>query len=243
MLQDLLTISFLVFLEGILSADNALVLAILVKHLPQRLRARALLYGLAGALVFRLIAILLARWILQIWWLQGLGALYLSYLTVEYFWRRGEAEKLNRATARRGFWKTVIAVELTDIAFAIDSVLVAVAVSDKVWVVYTGAIIGTLLMRLAATVIVGLLQRYPQMESMAYLLVGWIAIRLFAETWESFSVVVLKHAHEQVLLPDWLFWIVMIVILAVGSVWAYRHPAQEIAKPDESPIGQDRKRA
>ena len=90
MWQDSLTVGLLVLLEGVLSADNALVLAILVRHLPERAQKRALLYGLAGAFLFRGIAILLAKWILQVWWLQGIGAIYLAYLTIEYF-RVGES--------------------------------------------------------------------------------------------------------------------------------------------------------
>ncbi|HZH98751.1 MAG TPA: hypothetical protein VEX38_07245, partial [Fimbriimonadaceae bacterium] len=82
---DLSAVLFLVLLEGLLSADNALVLAILVRHLPRDEQKKALLYGLAGAFVFRLIAILFAAVVLKQWWLQAIGAAYLLFLPIKHF--------------------------------------------------------------------------------------------------------------------------------------------------------------
>lgn len=227
MWQDFLTVGLLVLLEGVLSADNALVLAILVRHLPERLQKRALLYGLGGALLFRGIAILLAKWILQIWWLQGLGALYLAYMTVDYF-RVGESEKeRRRSAAGRSFWMTVVVVELTDIAFAVDSIMVAVALSRKLWVVYTGAVLGTILMRLAANAAVAMLRKYPATEGVAYVLIGWTAVKLGFETYENFGVAVLGHPHHGHILPEWLFWTVLGLIVLAGSVISFRKPAKK----------------
>ncbi len=168
-------------LEALLSADNALVLAIMVKHLPEAQRKKALLYGLGGAFIFRLVAILFASVVLQQWWLQGVGALYLLYLPVKHFIQSSKADGKTKPVGA-GFWQTVFAVELTDIAFAIDSVLAGVAFinnkQDKIWVVYVGAMIGIILLRLAANLFVKLLDRYPVFDHVAYLLVGWVGVKL-----------------------------------------------------------------
>src|SRR3954466_9191549 len=74
------TVLMLVFLEGLLSADNALVLAVMVRHLPKGQQKRALRYGIWGAFVFRLIAILLASYLLAFWHFKVVGGLYLLYL-------------------------------------------------------------------------------------------------------------------------------------------------------------------
>src|SRR4051794_36194650 len=89
---DIASVVALVLLEGLLSADNALVLAIMVRHLPKQQQQRALLYGLVGAFVFRLVAILLASFVLKLWWLQAIGAAYLLYLPFKHF-LKGQAAK------------------------------------------------------------------------------------------------------------------------------------------------------
>src|SRR5271155_4303336 len=77
----------LMVLEVILSGDNALILAVLVKHLPDGGRRKALYYGLLGAFVFRFVAILLALYLVQLWYLRGIGAFYLAYLSIKHFIR------------------------------------------------------------------------------------------------------------------------------------------------------------
>lgn len=184
--SDLPAIGFLVFLEGVLSIDNALVLALIVTGLPHNQRKKALTYGIAGAVVFRLIAIMLATYLMQWRWVKFVGGGYLLYLAIKFWWdkRKEAAEKAagHKAPKKvRGFWSTVVIVELTDIAFAIDSILTAVALTKKVAVVMTGGILGLLLMRYAASVFVKLLERYPRFESTAYLLVFLIGIKLIVD--------------------------------------------------------------
>lgn len=242
--DDIPKIFFLVLLEGLLSADNALVMAIMVQHLPKPLQQKALLYGLGGAFVFRAIAILLASYILALWWLQLLGAGYLIYVTLKHFLKSGKAKNVH--AVGQGFWGTVVAVELADIAFAIDSVLAAVAfVHDehKLWVVYTGAIIGVIMLRFAAGVFVKLLERFPALDHVAYLLVGWVGVKLLFAAGESFSRNYKSSLSFEIHhMPQPIFWGVMIAILVVGVGYAIKHrnpePAasvEEIAEQLEEP--------
>lgn len=78
-------IGTLVILEGLLSADNALVLAVMVKHLPVEKRKKALFYGLLGAYTFRFIAIGAGVFLIKLWWVKILGAGYLAWLSIKYF--------------------------------------------------------------------------------------------------------------------------------------------------------------
>ena len=221
MYDDILVIGTLILLEGLLSADNALVLAVLVRHLDPPLRQKALLYGIVGALILRFGALLSAVWIIKFWFLQGLGALYLAYLCLAHFLRRRAPHRLAPRSTRAGFWKTVLLVELADLAFAVDSVLVAVALSEKLWVIYTGVVIGMIVMRFAAGVTVRLLDRMPVLEDVAYLLVGWISVKLFFGTYESFSASVWNQPFAEHLLPAWLFWSVTGLIIFGGLAYGY----------------------
>ena len=83
--SDFLTIGLLVLLEGLLSADNALVLAILVLGLPREEQRQALRYGIIGAFAFRILATMLAVQLIQFGWVKLVGAAYLLYLTFKHF--------------------------------------------------------------------------------------------------------------------------------------------------------------
>ena len=238
-IDNLIAVGTLVFLEGILSADNALVLALLVRPLPTALQRKARLYGLAGAFAFRGLSILAAQWVIKVWWLQGLGALYLAYLGVAHFVRHRTLHHHEARQAPRSFWRIVVTVELTDIAFAVDAVLVAVALSDQLWVIYAGAVIGILAMRFAAGFFVSLLHRFPQVENMAYILVGWISIKLLFATFETFSAAVLQRPHPGHILPTWLFWTVLGLIVLLGGWYASRHPGEPARAPQEFPPAEE----
>ena len=240
-LGDLPVIGILVLLEGLLSADNALVLAIMVRHLKPDLQRKALLYGLGGAFVFRFIAIALATYILTLWWLQLIGALYLVFITIKHFLVHSKKEDTKTQRKPLGFWQTVVLVELTDIAFAVDSVLAAVGMvkgPDKIWVVYVGALIGVVLLRFAASYFIKLLDRFPGLEHLAYTLVGWVGIKLLLMAGHNFTVwwdeknpkdplgyVIPQMNHS-------VFWIVMGLIITVGTVLVVANARKENGASD-----------
>lgn len=186
-LADLITIALLVVLEGLLSADNALVLAILVLGLPKKDQRKALRYGILGAFFFRILAILLAVHLIQVAFVKLIGAAYLLWLTYSHFFGRAEGEDrraIKPATAMLGlspFWATVLKVELTDIVFAVDSILVAVAMSPKTWVIITGGILGIVAMRLVIGQLLRIVRRYPALVDAAFIIIGWVAIKLLVE--------------------------------------------------------------
>ena len=211
--SDLPVIGLLIFLEGILSIDNALVLALIVRNLPPEQHKRALSYGIIGAVVFRCIAIVLAAYLMQMRWIKFVGGGYLLYLAYDYFSSgNSKEEKEARYIKKRGFWMTVLIVELTDIAFAVDSILTAVALTKKVWVVLTGGVIGLIMMRYAATVFIGLLKRFPRFESTAYFLVAIIGIKLFLDGFHLPGV----DFHSPGSPAFWFFWGAMIASLVYG---------------------------
>lgn len=181
-------IGTLVILEGLLSADNALVLAVMVKHLPEKQRKKALFYGLLGAYAFRFIAIGIGVFLIKLWWVKVIGALYLAWLAIKYFKdkRAGNEEETVEGINKTGllirlfgtFWGTVVAVELMDIAFSVDSVLAAFGISDKVWVLLLGGMLGVLMMRGIAGVFIKLIDRIPELETSAYVLILIIATKM-----------------------------------------------------------------
>ena len=184
--QDFATIGVLVLLEGVLSADNALVMAIMVLGLPREYHHKALRYGLIGGFGFRTLATLLAVYLIHVAWVKLAGGLYLFYLAAVHFRGRAGGESSEPPKAKPGFglsafWATVVRVELVNLAFSIDSILVAVAMSRKTWVVVMGGILGILAMRIVAGQLIEIIRRYPALVDGAFVIIAWVGFKLLAE--------------------------------------------------------------
>ncbi|WP_261304575.1 TerC family protein [Paenibacillus andongensis] len=173
-------IGTLVLLEGLLSADNALVLAVMVKHLPKEQQKKALFYGLLGAYIFRFIAIGVGTFLVQITWIKVLGGAYLLWIAISNLFFKKNEEEGEVQNKGLSFWRTVLAVEVMDIAFSVDSVLAAFGVSDQVWVLFLGGIIGVLMMRGVAQVFLKLIDKIPELEKAAFILIIIIGLKMIA---------------------------------------------------------------
>lgn len=197
----------LIYLEGILSIDNAAVLGAMVAQLPRHdpipwprwlqflhhpthrflggQQSAALKAGLFGAYLGRGAMLFIAAWVVRNKWLLLLGGFYLIFLAVSHFAAEEEEEsgaaRAPVSAAARSFWIVVLNVELADLAFSLDNVVAAVALSRLMWVVLTGVFLGILTMRFAAGIFTRLIEREPILEEAAYLLVMVIGLELFAE--------------------------------------------------------------
>jgi len=226
--SDLLTIALLVGLEGLLSADNALVMAIMVLGLPRRDHRKALRYGLLGGFAFRVAATVLAVHLIRLILVKLFGALYLLYLTYTHFWGHENREdrrsppKAKRWLGLPPFWATVVRVELINLAFSIDSILVAVAMSPKLWVVVTGGILGIVAMRLVVGQLLVLVQRYPALVDGAFIIIAWVGIKLCVEYLHDAQ-------YTELEIPRWLSLGLIVVIFLISYVYArFQGPVEQI---------------
>ena len=219
---DFITIALLVALEGMLSVDNAMVLAVLVLGLPQhRQRRNALRYGMAGAFVFRGVATALAIYLIRLLWVKLVGATYLLYLVYRHFGGDQTAEERRAPREAKAwiglppFWATVVKVELTDLVFAIDSILVGVAMSPKIWVVITGGFLGIVMMRLLIGQLLSIVERYPPLVDGAFVIISWVGAKLLVE---------FLHANGYIGLeiPTWFSLVLIVIIFSVAFVYAIR---------------------
>ena len=235
-LSDFVTIALLVLLEGLLSADNALVLAILVLGLPREQQQKALRYGILGAFVFRILAVLLAVYLIKVSWVKLIGALYLLYLSYTHFFTGGGSEarrEIKKAAPWLGlsaFWATVVKVELTDLVFAVDSILVAVAMSPKTWVVITGGILGIVTMRLVIGQLLVLVRRYPAIVDGAFIIIAWVGIKLLVEYMR-----VQGWIHIEI--NKWFSFGLIVVIFLISYAYARRvGPATEAVEDEATEL-------
>jgi YkoY family integral membrane protein len=219
-LSDFATVALLVALEGLLSADNAMVLAVLVLGLPKARQKKALRYGIGGAFAFRTLATLLAVYLIRLGWVKLVGAAYLLYLVYRHFGTGDAAERRASPPAKpafglSAFWATVVKVELTDLVFALDSILVAVAMSPKIWVVVTGGLLGIVMMRLLIGQLLALIERYPPLVDGAFVIIAWVAIKLVSEFLHGAGYIALE-------IPTPISLGLIVVIFAVSYLYARR---------------------
>ena len=230
--QDLVTIGLLVGLEGLLSADNALVMAIMVLGLPRRDQKKALRYGLFGGFGLRVLATVLAVYLIRVAWVKLLGGGYLLYLTWQHFRQSGGAEARRtppRAVAAFGLsalWATIFKVEMVNLAFSVDSILVAVAMSPKAWVVMTGGVLGIVALRLVVGQLLVLIQRYPALVDGAFVIIAWVGFKLLVEYFHTIG-----WLHFEI--PKWLSIGLIIIIFVVAFIYARRQGPQAPKTDDD----------
>src|SRR5262245_59562048 len=202
-----------------------MVLAVLVLGLPRHQQQKALRYGILGAFAFRITATIFAAYMIQVAWVQLIGGLYLLYLPYQHFWGHDNAAGRRAFKPARpwlglsAFWATVAKVELTDIVFAVDSILVAVAMSNKLWVIITGGILGIVAMRLVIGQLLALVTRYPALVDGAFVIIAWVGIKLLMEYLHSLGII-----HFEI--PKWLSLGLIVVIFAVSYWYARRSGPQ-----------------
>ena len=177
----------IMILEIVLSIDNAAVLAAMVKELPKEQQKKALTYGIAGAYVFRGLALLFASVLIKLVWLKVAGGLYLMYLAYNALSTNVEQGGESKMTIKIPFlsalWSTIVAIEMMDLVFSIDNVFAAVAFTPNLWLICGGVFVGILAMRFATTKFVKVLEKNPILERVAYWVIGALGLKLVSSYW------------------------------------------------------------
>ena len=224
----LLLLPLLVALEAVLSADNAIALAAISRQLRDpRHQGQALNFGLGLALVFRLLLIAVARWVLDFWPLQLLASGYLLWLCISNLLPSGEAAaeagadhapEPGSAHHDRSLLAVVGTLALTDLAFSLDSVAAAVAVSDNLLLVMAGGVIGVVALRLTSALFIRWLSVFRHLETAGYLAVGLVGVRLL-----------IRLAAPNLVPPEW----VLLALVGMLFVWGF---SSRFPSPDPSEL-------
>ncbi len=199
----------LILLEAILSADNAIALAAIVRSLPDpKEEAWALRYGLIGAFVLRVVLIFTATWVIKYWQFELAGALYLLWLAGKFFLEKSQEGHDTHHPVRMAskLWQVVALVSLTDLAFSLDSVTAAVAVAQETWLVLIGGVAGIITLRFLAGLFIQWLAEFTHLESAGYLIVMLVGLRLLV-----------KVFSDSLVPPEWL----MLSCIGLVFLWGF----------------------
>jgi YkoY family integral membrane protein len=210
-----LLLIILITLEAVLSADNAIALAAIAQGLQgEKLQRQALNFGLVAAYVLRMTLIFTATWVIQFWQFELLGAAYLLWLVFKYFTSNEDEQHHHHGPKFTSFWQAIPMIALTDLAFSLDSVTTAIAISEKTWLVIAGGTIGVITLRFLAGLFIRWLDEYVHLEDAGYITVGFVGLRLL-----------LRVVAPSLVPPQWL----LISAVALVFVWGFseRVPQQD----------------
>jgi YkoY family integral membrane protein len=202
-----LVLIILIFLEAVLSADNAIALAAIAQGLEdKKLERQALNIGLVFAYVLRIGLILTATWIQKFWQFELLGGAYLLWLVFQHFTAPEGTDSQHHGPRFNSLWQAIPVLALTDLAFSLDSVTTAIAVSQETWLVLTGATIGIITLRFMAGLFIRWLDEFLYLEDAGYITVALVGLRLL-----------LKVVNDTIVPPEWL----MISAIALIFLWGF----------------------
>jgi len=208
----------LVVLEAVLSADNAIALAAIAKSVKDpKAQQQALDIGLVGAYVLRISLIFAATWVIKYWQFELLGAMYLLWLVFNYFYSSEEDRDREKTLGTKSLWQIVPTIAITDLAFSLDSVTSAIAITEDTWLIVAGGTIGIVILRFLAGLFIRWLQEYTYLEDAGFITVGFVGIRLLLKVW-----------LPDYLIPEWI----TIAVVAVFFAWGFSK--KELVESDSS---------
>ncbi len=216
----------LVFLEAVLSADNAIALAAIAQGLEDKnLERQALNIGLVVAYVLRITLLLTATEVQKFWQFEILGAAYLLWLVFQHFTSQEIEDDHHHGPRFASLWQAIPVIAFTDLAFSLDSVTTAIAVSQETWLVLTGTTIGIVTLRFMAGLFIRWLDEFANLEDAGYITVALVGLRLL-----------LKVVNDDFVPPEWL----MITAIAIIFTWGFskrtlkESPQVEVEKSEVS---------
>jgi YkoY family integral membrane protein len=209
----------LVFLEAVLSADNAIALAAIAQGLEdKKLERQALNIGLVFAYVLRITLLLTATWVQKFWQFELLGAAYLLWLVFQHFTSQEEEDNHHHGPKYSSLWQIIPIIAFTDLAFSLDSVTTAIAVSQETWLVLTGTTIGIVTLRFMAGLFIRWLDEYENLADAGYITVAFVGLRLL-----------IKVINDALVPPQWI----MVSAIAIVLTWGFSKRTEAEIKTEE----------
>ena len=212
--SEILTLlPILISLEILLSADNAVALASLTKSLKNSTeRTNALNIGITISLLFRILLILLSSFLLKFLFIRIFAGLYLIYLFFSNVILKNKktdnsvTDDISTTNKNFDFLKVVALLSITDLAFSIDSITTAVAISDQYILIVIGALIGVIALRFTSEIFLRLLEYFIRLEMAGYIAILIIGVKL-----------ILNTLVKESFLPDYYFYI----LIFISFVWGF----------------------
>jgi YkoY family integral membrane protein len=223
--HTLLLLPVLIALEAVLSADNAIALAAITRGLEDpELEQKALNIGLVGAYVLRMSLILASTWVINYWQFELAGAAYLLWLVFQYFTgknKEGEDEGEAHTPRFASLWQAIPVIAFTDLAFSLDSVTTAIAISKETWLILIGGTIGVITLRFMAGFFIKWLEEFEYLEDAGYVTVSFVGLRLLVRVF-----------NDSLVPPEWL----MVTLVGICFAWGFSKRKATLETAESVPV-------
>ena len=172
-LEFLMALGSIIVLDLVLAGDNAVVIAMASRNLPEAIRKKAVYIGTGGAIVIRLLMTLLAVWVLTIPFLQAVGGLVLIPIAIKLLKPAGDHENITTAA---DFWQAIKTIVIADAAMGIDNVLaIAGAAGGDFLLVILGLLISVPIIVWGSQLIGQWMQKYSWLIYIGSGILAWTA--------------------------------------------------------------------
>ena len=163
----------IIWINIILSGDNAVVIALAARTLPPEQQRKAILFGSGAAVVFRIVLTVVAVKLLALSYLQVIGVALLLWIGVQLL--SGEDEEEGEAKEHGGLMAAVRTILIADIVMSLDNVIaVAAAAKGSTTLLMIGLAISIPLVVFGSTLMIKLMERFPIIVTLGAALIGWV---------------------------------------------------------------------
>jgi YkoY family integral membrane protein len=181
------------------------------------MQRRALNFGLVIAFILRMGLILTAGWVLQFWQFEVMGAAYLLWLVFKHFTAEADDEAHHHGPRFASVLQAIPVIAFTDLAFSLDSVTTALALSKDVVVILLGGTIGIITLRFMAGLFIRWLEEFEHLEDAGFITVAFVGIRLLVRVMDPTLVP-----------PEW----VMVLVIALVFAWGFSKRTETLSIPE-----------
>ena len=184
-MEEFMTASFwlavgqIIMIDILLGGDNAVVIALACRNLPDKQRTQGILYGTIGAIVLRVILIAFALALLAIPYLKIVGALLLLWIGIKLLQPEGESDHTISSSDK--LWGAVKTVIIADLVMSVDNVLAIAGAAQgagqqhQLPLVIFGLLVSIPIIVFGSQLVLKLMERFPVVITLGAMLLGWIA--------------------------------------------------------------------
>ncbi len=166
-------LGLIVWINVILSGDNAVVIALAARALPPEQQKKAVLIGSGAAVVLRIALTIVAAWLLALPYLQIIGGVLLLWIGLQLL--GDEDDGAGEDTTHSSLFAAVRTILLADLVMSLDNVIaVAAAAQGNMTLLTLGLVISIPIVIFGSTLMIRLMERFPIIVTLGAALIGWI---------------------------------------------------------------------
>ncbi len=200
MLEEIFSVGLLkiIGVNIVLSGDNAVVIALAARSLPEKQQKQAVLWGATAAVVMRIVLTLVAVALLTLPWIKLVGAVALVWIGVHLL--IPESDDGDEVEAGPTIMAAIRTILIADLVMSVDNVIaVAAAAGDSLVLLFLGLAISIPIVIFASTALIKVMERWPVIVTIGAALIGYVAgeMAISDPAIHGFEEQLVEYVHQQ----------------------------------------------